>query len=74
MGYIIAHPLFVAKIRWPAVWVPAACTVEGSKIHYIRGLAPEQLRAVIQIFFIFRMQVFLITIVDSPLLTLHNVR
>ena len=55
MGYIIAHPLFVAKIRWPAVWVPAACTVEGSKIHYIRGLAPEQLRAVIQIFFIFRM-------------------
>jgi len=55
MVYTMTHPLFVAKIRWPAVWVPVACTVEGSKIHYIRGLAPEQLSAVIQISFIFRM-------------------
>jgi len=27
----MAHPLFVAEIRWSAVWVPVACTVEGSK-------------------------------------------
>ena len=48
----MAHPFFVAKIRWPAVWVPVACTVKGSKIRYVRGLAPEQLPAVTQIFFI----------------------
>jgi cell wall assembly regulator SMI1 len=52
MGYTMTHPLFVAEIRWPAVWVPVACTVQGSKTHYIRGLAPEQLRAVTQVFFI----------------------
>jgi hypothetical protein len=55
MGYTMAHPLFVTKIRWSAVWVPVTYIVEGSKMHYFRGLAPEQLRAVIQIFFIFRM-------------------
>jgi len=48
----MAHPFFVAKIRWTAAWVPVACTVKGSKMHYVRGLAPEQLPAVIQIFFI----------------------
>jgi len=31
MDYAMAHPLFVAEIRWSAVWVPVACTVEGSK-------------------------------------------
>jgi hypothetical protein len=53
MGYTTAHPLFVAEIRWPAVWFPVACTVEGSKKRNdVRGLAPKQLLAVIQIFFI----------------------
>jgi hypothetical protein len=52
MDYAMIHPLFVAEIRWSAVWFPVACTDEGSKLHYIRGLAPEQLWAVIKIFFI----------------------
>jgi len=52
MGYIMAHPFFIVKIRWPAVWVPVGFTVKGSKIHYVRGLASEQLPVVIRIFFI----------------------
>jgi len=31
MGYTMAYPLFVAEIRWPAVWVPVVYTLKGSK-------------------------------------------
>jgi hypothetical protein len=36
MGYTLAHPLLVAEIRWPVVWVLVAYTVEECKTLHLR--------------------------------------